>query len=140
MRTRTRRGVSTVFRRAVEGRIGPLNFLIVLGSLSSLLLLYISLYVHAEALTMRIEEGRKRRDMYRDRKTTLIDVRNELACAERILPLARRIGMVPGSADQIHRVACDEPAGDGAVVDVHWASGPPASAAGAVSSRLAESR
>jgi hypothetical protein len=141
MRTRTRYGgLSTLLRRAVEGRIGPLNFLIVLGFLSSLLLLYISLHVHAESLTTRIEECRKRCDMLRDQKTCLMAERNELSKAERILPLVERLGMVPGSAEQIHRVACYEPGGQGDIVDIHWASGVPAGSAGAVSARLSESR
>ncbi|MDD3642146.1 MAG: hypothetical protein PHQ19_01595 [Candidatus Krumholzibacteria bacterium] len=141
MRTRTRYGgISTVLRRALEGRIGPLNFLILLGSLSSLLLLYISLHVHAESIMTRIDESRKRCDMLRDEKTTLMAERNELSKAERILPLVERFGMVPGSADQVHRVACYEPGGQGDVVEIHWAGGAPAASGGTVPARLSESR
>jgi hypothetical protein len=141
MRTRTRYGgISTLVRRAIEGRIGPLNFLIVLGSLSSLLLLYISLHVHAESLTTRIEECRKRCDMLRDEKTCLMAVRNDLSKAERILPLVERFGMVPGNAEQIHRVACYEPGGQGDMIDIHWASGVPTGSDANVPARLSESR
>lgn len=141
MRTRTRYGgISTLFRKALEGRIGTLNFLIVLGFLSSLLLLYISLHVHAESVTTRIDECRKRCDMLRDEKTYLMAERNELSRAERILPLVERIGLVPGSADQVHRVACYEPGRDGDTVEIHWASGASAASAATAPARLSESR
>ena len=141
MRTRTRYGgLTTMLRKALEGRIGPLNVLIMLGFLSSLLLLYISLHVHAESVSTRIEECRKRCDMLRDERTSLIAERNDLSRAERILPLVERIGMVPGSAEQVHRVACYEPGSKDEMVDIHWASGAPASSSGNVSARLSESR
>lgn len=141
MRTRTRYGgISTLLRRAIEGRIGPLNFLIVLGFLSSLLLLYISLHVHAESVSTRIDECRKRRDMLQDEKTYLMAERNELSKAERILPLVERFGMVPGSADQVHRVACYEPDRRGEIIDIHWASGAPVSSGVTGPARLSEIR
>jgi hypothetical protein len=141
MRTRTRYGgLSTLLRRALEGRIGPLNFLLVLGFLSSLLLLYISLHVHAESISTRIDECRRRCDMLRDEKTCLMAERNELSKAERILPLVEQFGMVPGSSEQVHRVACYESSGQVDTMRIHWASGAPAASAGTNPARLSESR
>jgi len=123
MRIYTRRfGAALVLRRAFEGKIGALNFLIALGFLLSLLLLFVSLHVHFETVSRRIDDGTRRRNSLRDEKTRLISLRNDLVAPERILPLAEMAGLGPGSPQQVHRVACYErvirPAGSG----LFWAS------------------
>ena len=57
----------------------------------------------------------------RDQKTRLISERNDLVSPERILPLAEKSGLEPGSPRQVHRVAWYEPVRRGAG-GIHWAS------------------
>ena len=101
--------LSMIVKRALEGKMGPFNFLIILGFFSSLVLLYISLHVHLDGISTRIDEGMKRRQALRDEKLDLMSHRNRLASAERIIPLAEAAGMQPGVPDQIHRIAYCEP-------------------------------
>jgi hypothetical protein len=101
--------LSMIVKRALEGRMGPFNFLIILGFFSSLVLLYISLHVHLDGISKRIEEGTRLRQALKDERICLMTRRNELASAERIIPLAEAAGMKPGAPDQIHRIAYCEP-------------------------------
>ena len=101
--------LSMIVKRALEGKMGPFNFLIILGFFSSLVLLYISLHVHLDGISKRIEEETSRRQVLRDEKIILMSRRNELASADRIIPLAEAAGMQPGVPDQIHRIAYCEP-------------------------------
>ena len=101
--------LSMIVKRALEGKMGPFNFLIILGFFSSLVLLYISLHVHLDGISRKIEEGTLLRQTLEDEKICLVTRMNELVSAERIIPLAVAAGMEPGSPDQIHRVAYCEP-------------------------------
>lgn len=122
MQKRTGRGAAApLFRKAIEGKIGAFNFLITLGFLLSLLLLFVSLHVHFETISRRIEDGNRHRSSLRDQKTRLISERNDLVSPERILPLAEKSGLEPGSPRQVHRVAWYEPVRRGAG-GIHWAS------------------
>jgi hypothetical protein len=101
--------LSIMVKKALEGKMGPFNFLIILGFFSSLVLLYISLHVHLDGLTMRIESETKLQRTLEDELMTLVSERNKLESAERIIPLAEAAGMQPGVPDKIHRVAYCEP-------------------------------
>jgi hypothetical protein len=96
-------------KRALEGKMGPFNFLVILGFFSSLVLLYISLQVHLDGISRSIEEGTRLRQTLEDERICLMSRMNELVSADRIIPLAEAAGMQPGSPDQIHRVAYSEP-------------------------------
>jgi hypothetical protein len=98
-----------VLRRALEGRMGPFNFLVILGTFSSLMLLYISLHVHLDGISTRIEEETRLRQSLEAEKIHLMQRKNELVSAARIIPLAEEAGLQPGDPDQIHRVAYCEP-------------------------------
>ncbi len=101
--------LSMVVKRALEGRMGPFNFLIILGFFSSVVLLYISLHVHLDGILTRIEEGKREREALAEKKVRLVLIRNKLVSADRIIPLAKAAGMQPGTPDQIHRIAYCEP-------------------------------
>ncbi len=96
-------------KRALEGKMGPFNFLIILGFFSSLVLLHISLHVHLDGISTQIEEGTRLKQSLEDEKNRLMSRRNELVSADRIIPLAKAAGMHAGTPDQIHRVAYCEP-------------------------------
>jgi len=97
--------LSMMVKKALEGKMGPFNFLVILGFFSSLVLLYISLHVHLEGISTQIEEGTRQRQALEDEKNCLVLRRNELVSADRIIPMAEAAGMHPGTPDQIHRVA-----------------------------------
>ena len=101
--------LSMIVKRALEGKMGPFNFLIILGFFSSLVLLYISLHVHLDGISMRIEEETRKKAALAEERVRLISVRNKLVSADRIIPLAKAAGMQPGTPDQIHRIAYCEP-------------------------------
>jgi hypothetical protein len=101
--------LSMMLKKVLEGKMGPFNFLIILGFFSSLMLLYISLHVHLDGISTKIEEGTRLRQTLEDEKISLMTRRNELVSAERIIPLAEAAGLQPGAPDQIHRVAYCEP-------------------------------
>jgi hypothetical protein len=128
--------LSIIVKRALEGKMGPFNFLVILGFFSSLVLLYISLHVHLDGISSRIEESTRRRQALEDERVTLLSIRNELVSADRIIPLALSAGMRPGAPDQIHRVALCGPDQPGDRDKARWAlrggQGGLPSAAGAV--------
>ena len=101
--------LSMIVKRALEGKMGPFNFLLILGFFSSLVLLYISLTVHLDGISMRIEEGIRQRQALMGEKNRLISRKNELEAADRIIPIVIDDGMYPGTSDQIHRIAYCEP-------------------------------
>ena len=101
--------LSMMVKRALEGKMGPFNFLIIMGFFSTLVLLYISLHVHLDGISTKIEDGRRVRQALEDEKICLMSSRNELVSADRIIPLAEAAGLHPGMPDQIHRVAYCEP-------------------------------
>lgn len=113
--------LSMIVKRALEGRMGPFNFLIILGFFSSLVLLYISLHVHLDGISTKIDEGTSLRQALEDEKIFLMSKRNELISADRIIPLAEAAGMRPGAPDQIHRVAFCAPDESEDQVRARWA-------------------
>jgi hypothetical protein len=101
-------GIYSVIKKALEGRIGPMNFILVLGFLSSLVLLYISLHVHFFSLSKDIGKSRKRLEVLRDERACLVDTLNSLTSPDRIIPIARKLGMRPGSPEEVRRLALYE--------------------------------
>ena len=97
--------VSIVLRKTFEGRLSPLNFLLILGFFSSLVMLYISLHVHFYSLSERISEGEKRREMLREEKIYLIAEHDRLTSHERIVPIVQDLGFRAGYSSEISRVA-----------------------------------
>jgi hypothetical protein len=92
-------------KRAIEGRVSPVSFLLVLGFLSSLVLLYISLHVYFFNVSNDIVASREKLDYLMDRNARLTAQYNELAAPGRIIPMAKDLGMRAGSSDEVHRLA-----------------------------------
>lgn len=101
-------GIALIVRRALERRMGPLNFLLLLGFFSSLVLLYISLHVYFFSISQDISENRERLELLIDRNVTLTASYNDLISPERIVPMAEKIGMRPGSPEEMRRFALYE--------------------------------
>ncbi len=97
--------VSIVVRNTFEGRLSPLNFLLLLGFFSSLVMLYISLHVHFHSLSERISEGEERRKMLREEKIYLTAEHDKLTSHERIIPIVQNLGFRAGYSNEINRVA-----------------------------------
>ncbi|MCK4237407.1 MAG: hypothetical protein KAX38_09840 [Candidatus Krumholzibacteria bacterium] len=98
-------GISLIVKRALQGRVSPLNFLLILGFFSSLVLLYISLHVQFFTISSDISEGSERRELLMDQNVRLTAVHNELTSPDRIIPIAKQFGMRAGSPDEIRRLA-----------------------------------
>ncbi|UCF06680.1 MAG: hypothetical protein JSV33_06555 [bacterium] len=101
-------GISLIVKRALEGRISPLNFMLVLGFFSSLVLLYISLHVYLFTISKDITTNRERRAEMMDQNTRLTAIYNDLIAPERIIPLVERMGLRAGSGEEVKRFALYE--------------------------------
>ncbi len=97
--------VSMVIRRTLEGRLSPLNFLLILGFFSSLVMLYISLHVHFDTLSAMISEGVDTKEMLSEEKIFLTAEYDRLSSHERIIPLVLDQGLRAGFSREISRVA-----------------------------------
>lgn len=94
-----------IIKKVLEGRISPLNFLIILGFLSSLVLLYVSLHVHFLNVSRDIRDCRERLLILRDQKARLTTRYNEMISPDRIIPAAKQLGLRPGAPGEITRFA-----------------------------------
>jgi hypothetical protein len=92
-------------KKTLEGRISPLNFMLILGFISSLVLLYSSLQVHFDNLASNIESEQRMKQMLIEEKAYLTANLNNLTSPERIIPLVTRLGMQAGTADDVRRIA-----------------------------------
>jgi cell division protein FtsL len=92
-------------KRALEGKMSPVPFLLILGFFSSLVLLYISLNVYFFNISTEIVDIRKRCDSLMDENVRLTAQYNELASPGRIIPMAKLLGMRAGSSEEVHRLA-----------------------------------
>jgi len=101
-------------KRALEGRIGPVSFLLVIGFFSSLVLLYISLQVYFFNVSNEIVASRLRLDYLRERNVQLVAQYNDLVSPAIILPRATELGMRAGSSEEVRRLALLK---NGAAVD-----------------------
>ncbi len=95
-------------KRALEGKLSPVSFLLVLGFFSSLALLYVSLNVYFFNLSAEIVESRKRCDFLMDQNVRLMAQYHELSSAGRIIPMAKLLGMRAGSSEEVRRLAFDK--------------------------------
>ena len=98
-------GLYAIVRRALERRVTPLSFLLIVGFFSTLVLLYISLHVYFFNISNDIAASRERVDALMDANVRLMAVYNELAAPGRIIPLAQELGMRAGSTDEVRRLA-----------------------------------
>ncbi len=99
-------GAAMVIKKALEGRISPVNFLLIVGFFSSLVLLYISLHVHFQTLSGQINSGVLRADKLSEEKIFLTAEHNRLTSPDRIIPLVQELGLKAGSMEEMKRVAC----------------------------------
>ena len=97
--------VTLVIKRALEGRISPLNFLLIVGFFSSLILLYISLHVHFQTLSGELNEEVRLRQKLNEEKIFLTAEHDRLSSPERIIPLVQELGLRAGSSEEVKRVA-----------------------------------
>jgi len=98
-------GLYTIVKRALQGRITPLTFLLILGFFSSLVLLYISLHVYFFNISNDIAASSKRVDALRDTNVRLMAAYNELSAPGRIIPMAQGLGLRAGATDEVRRLA-----------------------------------
>jgi hypothetical protein len=98
-------GLHTIVRRALEGRLTPVIFLLILGFFSTLVLLYISLHVYFFNISNTIVASSERVDALIDSNVRLMAAYNYLAAPARIIPLAQELGLRTGSTDEVQRLA-----------------------------------
>ena len=98
-------GLYLVIKRALEGRVTPLTFLLILGFFSSLVLLYISLHVYFFNISNDIHASSERVEALMDSNVRLMAAYNELAAPGRIIPMAQQLGMRAGASEEVHRLA-----------------------------------
>jgi cell division protein FtsL len=101
-------GLSLIIKRTLEGRVGPLNFILLLGFVSSLLLLYISLHFCFFNISEQIEAGREREKALMNESVHLVALYNDLSSPERIIPLAKKLGMRASTPEEVERLAVFE--------------------------------
>lgn len=94
-----------MIKRALEGRVTPLTFLLILGFFSSLVLLYISLHVYFFNISNTIVASSERVDALMDANVRLMASYNELTAPGRIIPLAQALGMRAGASEEVQRLA-----------------------------------
>ncbi len=101
-------GLSLFIKKALEGRIGPMNFILLLGFVSSLLLLYISLHFYFFNISEQIELCTEREKALMNESARLLTEYNDLASPERIIPLAKKLRMRASMPDEVERLAVFE--------------------------------
>jgi hypothetical protein len=114
--------ITNLIKRALEGNVSPLNFVLVLGFFSSLVLLYIALHVHCYTVSQDLNENAERLELLMDQNAFLTAQYNALVSPDRIIPLVEQMGMRPGTPDEMRKFALYEYR-DRKVRDVEqWAS------------------
>ena len=101
-------GLSLFIKKALEGRIGPMNFILLLGFVSSLLLLYISLHFYFFNISEQIELCTERERALMNESARLLTEYNDLTSPERIMPLAKKLRMRASTPDEVERLAVFE--------------------------------
>lgn len=94
-----------MIKRTLEGKISPLSFLLIVGFISSLVMLYISLHVHFQTLAGDINDNTVLRERLVEEKSRLTAEHDRLSSPERIIPLVMEQGLIAGGSDDIKRVA-----------------------------------
>lgn len=93
--------VQVIIKRILEGRITPVNFLILVGFAASLALLYICLHVYSYTLSEQVNSASSRARFLREKKIWLMADYNKLTSPEKIIPEVQKMGMRPGSSVDI---------------------------------------
>jgi len=101
-------GLSLFIKKALEGRIGPMNFILLLGFVSSLLLLYISLHFYFFNISEQIELCTEREKVLMNESARLQTEYNDLTSPERIIPLAKKLRMRASTPEEVERLAVYE--------------------------------
>jgi len=101
-------GLSLFIKKALEGRIGPMNFILLLGFVSSLLLLYISLHFYFFNISEQIELSTEREKVLMNESARLLTEYNDLTSPERIIPLAKKLLMRASTPEEVERLAVFE--------------------------------
>lgn len=101
-------GLSLFIKRTLEGRIGPMNFILLLGFVSSLLLLYISLHFYFFNISEQIELCTERERALMNESARLLTEYNDLTSPERIIPLAKKLRMRASTPEEVERLAVFE--------------------------------
>ena len=97
--------VSMIIVKALKGKVSTFGLILILGFFSSFLLLYISLHIYFFDISRRIEASRTRLTRLANENLYLKSKYNELTSAKRIIPLAKKLGMMPAEAGDITNVA-----------------------------------
>ncbi len=92
-------------KRVLEGRISPFQFIFLLGSFSTLVLLYISLHVCCFNVSNELATENDRVEALLELNVRLMTRYNELAAPGYVIPLAQDLGMRPGTNDEVRRFA-----------------------------------
>jgi len=98
-------GLSLFIKKALEGRIGPMNFILLLGFVSTLLLLYISLHFYFFSISEQIELCTERGKALMNESACLLTEYNDLTSPERIIPLAKKLRMRASTPEEVERLA-----------------------------------
>jgi cell division protein FtsL len=101
-------GLSLIIKNAVEGRVGPLSFILLLGFVSSILLLYISLGFHIFSISEQLDSAVEREHALQNENGRLRSTYNELTSREKIIPYARLLDMRECTSDEVERLAVFE--------------------------------
>lgn len=93
--------ISGIVQKILAGKITPFNFLVLLGFIASLSLLYIYMQVYSSSLSERINRSSKKLRSLRKNNIRLTVEYNSLIKPERIIPRALKLGMKRGSSYSI---------------------------------------
>lgn len=100
--------ISWIIRRALEGNISPLSYLIILGFFSSIVLLYVSLRVHFSNISGEISTSHTRLERVMNTNAQLLARYNDLTSYERIIPIAKEMGLRACSQEDVKRLTLYE--------------------------------
>ncbi|MBD3179885.1 MAG: hypothetical protein GF417_09920 [Candidatus Latescibacteria bacterium] len=90
--------ITAIVQKILTGRITPFNFLVLLGFIASLSLLYIYMQIYCSSLSEKINWSSKRMKSLRKENIRLTVEYNGMIKPERIIPRAIKLGMKRGSS------------------------------------------
>ena len=94
--------ISGIVQKILTGKITPFNFLVLLGFIASLSLLYIYMQIYCSSLSDRINSCTTEMRSLRKENIKLMVEYNQLIKPERIIPMALKLGMKRGSSHSIN--------------------------------------
>lgn len=100
--------ISSFASRLLEGRLSTLQFIVLIGSFSTLILLYISLQICFFNVSKELAREGKRADALMEHNVKLTARYNKMVSPERILPIAERYGLKPATSKNLKRIAVFE--------------------------------